>query len=185
MADDIHQYTQGQGLYLLSFFESAGEVSPVFEKKARELFSEYGLEDVEPEEFYPGHKISDAFFDVVEDVGDKTMKKGGEQMGRDVPWPPGTEGPHAGLQTIDAIHQEAARATEDAPDDLERPAGGYTYEKIDDTAAHVGVTPNYPYPPVMAEGVFVGIVEGLGADSAQISDAAPQGEEKHGWEISW
>jgi hypothetical protein len=185
MADDIHQYTQGQGLYLLSFFESAGEVSPVFEKKARELFSEYGLEDVEPEEFYPGDKISDAFFDVVNDVGDKTMQKGGKQMGLDVPWPEGVDDPHAGLQTIDAVHQEAARTTDDAPADLERPAGGYTYEQTGDTSAHVGITENYPYPSVMAEGVFLGIVNGLGASSATITDDTPKGDEKSAWEISW
>lgn len=185
MANDIHQYTEGRGLYLISFFESAGAVSAVFEKKARELFEEYGLENVEPDEFYPGDDISDAFADVVEDVGARTMRQGGEQMGADVPFPPEVDSPQAGLQTIDAVHQEAARATDDAPADLERPAGRYTCEVTGETSVHVGITENYPFPEIMAEGVFVGIVEDLGGTSARISEDTPRGEEKTAWEISW
>lgn len=184
MASSTHHH-EGQGLYILSFFESAGEVSPVFEKKARELFAEYGLEDVEPDEFYPGGRISDAFFDVVDSVGEMTMRQGGEQMGRDVPWPPGVDEPHEGLATIDAVHQEAARASKDAPASIQRPAGGYTHERLGPSSAHVGITENYPYPQIMAEGVFVGIVEGLGVRSATISETTPQGDEIAAWEISW
>lgn len=185
MAKDIHQHTEGQGLYVLSFFDSAGEVSPVFEKKARELFSEYNLEDVQPNEFYSGAKISDAFFDVVNEVGEKTMRQGGVQMGKDVPWPDGVDTPHEGLTTINAVHQEAARSTGTEPGNIEYPAGQYTYEQTGPSAARVGITENYPYPEVMAEGVFVGIVDGLGGSSPDIESADARDNEISAWSIEW
>lgn len=187
MSDNEKQYTEAQGLYLQSFFESAGEVSPVFEKKARELFGEYGLDTVQSDEYYPGDDVSNAFFDVVNNVGEKTMREGGIQMGQDVPWPEGVDSPHAGLQTINAVHQEAVRVATDAPEDvnLAHPGGRYTYDRTGARSAHVGVTERYPYPNVMAEGVFLGIVKGHGADSPDISETTPTAEEQTAWEIEW
>jgi hypothetical protein len=183
-----HPKATGRGMYVLSFFESAGEVSPVFERKAREMFEEQGLTDIDPEEYYPIDDIAPAFYSVVDDIGDKTMRQGGRQMGRDVPWPDGVEEPHDGLQTIDAIHQEASPARENGRTlDVDRPAGGYTYERRDDAAARVGITERYPYPPVMAEGVFLGIVDGLhdGVVSVEAEPTDPTHDERRAWTLSW
>lgn len=176
---------EGQGLYIISFFESVGAVSSVFEDRAREMFAEHGLASVDQDSYYPGERISDAFFDVVDEVGERTMRQGGVQMGKDIPWPDGVDTPKQGLATINAVHQEAARPTSDAPPDLEYPAGQYTYEEVDETTARVGITKRYPFPEVMAEGVFVGIVEGLGDAVANIEDADTPGEQKKVWTLSW
>lgn len=183
-----HEHAHGQGLYILSFYESAGKVSPVFERKAREVFEDHGLTDIEEEEFYHYDRVAPAFYDVVNKIGEKTMREGGRQMGRDVPWPEGVETPHDGLEMIDAIHQQAGPAITDGETlDIDRPSGGYSYEETGPTAAHVGITERYPNPPVMAEGVFLGIVDGLadGGVSVSIEETDPTHDERHAWEISW
>jgi hypothetical protein len=149
------------------------------------LFGEYGLEDVAEDEYYDGARISDAFFDVVDEVGEKTMEKGGEQMGRDVPWPPEVDGPHDGLAAIDEIHRAAAREKPGAPSGLDRPMGGYTYERIGDRSARVGIRENYPYPTVMARGVFAGIVDGLGGGNATLSEEPAGDGEIAAWTVEW
>jgi hypothetical protein len=182
-----HPQAHGQGLYVLSFYESAGRVSPVFERKAREVFEDHGLEDVAEDEFYLYDILAPAFYDVVDTIGEKTMYEGGKQMGRDIPWPDGVETAQDGLETLDAIHQQATGARENGETvDIDRPAGGYTYEKTGDKSARVGITEKYPNPPIMAEGVFVGIVDGLtSAASVDIEETEPDRSERRAWTIDW
>jgi hypothetical protein len=183
-----HRHAHGQGLYVLSFYESAGKVSPIFERRAREIFEEHGLDDIQEDEFYHYDRVAPAFYDVVDNIGQKTMREGGRQMGRDVPWPDGVETVHDGLQTIDAIHQQASPAIHNGNEtDVDRPAGGYTYDRRGQTAAHVGITKQYPNPPIMAEGVFLGIVDSLSADgtSVTIDSTETNRDERRAWELSW
>jgi hypothetical protein len=190
--DDIertwHENAHGQGLYVLSFFESAGKVSKVFERKARQLFEEHGIADVEPETYYHYDELAPAFYGVVDEIGPKSMMEGGRQMGRDIPWPDGIETIHEGLATLDDIHQEASPAIVDGEVvDVDHPAGGYTYERLDDRSARVGIRERYPSPPVMAEGVFLGIADDLQPSEAtgdiEATDAART--ERKAWTLTW
>lgn len=185
MSDRVHRHARGHGLYLLSLFESAGAVSPIFESEVRELFAEHGLEDVTPEETYPVERIAAAFEAVVEEMGETPMRKGGRHMGRDVPWPAGVETPHDGLATIDGVHQDASSLSPDSPSEIARPCGEYTYQRVDERTARVGITGRYPYPTVMAEGVFLGIVDDLGGVDPRTSQVPPRGREIAAWEITW
>lgn len=187
MEREIHQHGESAGLYLLSFFESAGEVSPVFEKKARELFDEHGLSDIQPNEHYPTDKVVSAFQNVVDEIGSETMFQGGKQMGSDVPFPEEVTGPHQALQFMDAAHLEANRPRADAPDRVERPGGGYTYEQLGPNSARFGITEDFAFPAELGKGGAIGAIKNFVGDTTRVNatevDAADN--EKLAWEISW
>jgi hypothetical protein len=178
-----HPNAHGQGMYVLSFFDSAGEVSPVFERKARDIFDDYGLEDVEPDKLYSYDKIAPAFEAVVENAGEKTMFSGGKQMGIDIPWPDDVADVHDALAALDAIHQQATGAPDEPVD---RPAGGYTYERVGPREARVGVTERYPNPESMVRGVYTGIVDSFSDDAyVELTETTPNSDERAAWTLSW
>lgn len=186
MANEIHHHAEAHGLYLLSFFESAGTVSPVFERKARSLFADHGLDDIQQEEYYPTNKSVDAFQAVVDEIGEDTMRQGGKQMGQDIPFPDDVTTPHDALAMMDALHQEANQPLPDAPDWVERPGGGYTHERVDTTTARAGVTENFAYPASLGKGATIGAAERF-TDARRISteDVDPEGDEKAAWKLEW
>lgn len=178
-----HANAHGQGMYVLSFFDSAGEVSPVFERKARDIFADYGLEDVDPDEYYHYDKIAPAFEAVVENAGEKTMRQGGKQMGLDIPWPDDVTSIHDALASLDDIHKVATKAPDER---ASAPAGGYTYEKLGPREARVGVTERYPNPEALVLGVYEGIVQTFSDEGvATFDDAAPRSGERSAWTLSW
>jgi hypothetical protein len=81
--------------------ESAGEVSPVFERKMRDLFEEHGIEDPSPDEWYSAENFVSAVNEAAEQIGDKTVLEAGVQMGRDVPQPEEVDGPKDALAIVD------------------------------------------------------------------------------------
>lgn len=179
-----HENAHGQGMYVLSFFESAGDVSPVFERKARDIFADYGLEDIDPEQHYHYDKIAPAFHAVVENAGEKTMRQGGKQMGLDIPWPDGVDDVHDALAALDDIHTQATSAPDGAG--VTRPAGGYTYEREGDRSARVGITTRYPNPEPMVLGVYTGIADSMAADAfPEFERVDAEDGERAAWLLSW
>jgi len=180
-----HENAHGKGMYVLSFFESAGEVSPVFERKARDIFEDYGLADIDAEEYYHYDRVAPAFEAVVENAGEKTMREGGKQMGIDIPWPDAVDSIHDALGTLDDIHQQATAAPDEP---VSRPAGGYTYEKTGERSARVGVTERYPNPNPnpMVRGVYAGIVTSFAGDGyAELESVTPNADERDAWRLTW
>jgi hypothetical protein len=180
--EDIPE-TEGQGLYMLSFVESAGEVSPVFERKARNLLEDNGLVDMDRDEYYDMSNILQAFQDVVNEVGENTMRQGGQQMGEDVPWPPQVDGPHDALASVDEIYKQA----HNFDGDFENETVAYTYERQGPSSARVGITDTYPYPDAMAEGAFPGFVKGAadGDPRVSMSETDPNADERCAWTVEW
>jgi hypothetical protein len=184
---EIHEHGKSHGRYIVSFYQSAGKVSPVFERKAKELFAEHGLENVEAEEFYPTNKVVAAFQSVVDEIGEDTMTEGGKEMGQAVPFPENVSDPHDALQFMDKAHADANVPRDDAPDWVERPGGGYTYRRIDNSAARFGVTDDFAYPAVLGKGGAVGAIQQFLSGSQRVSVEQVDSEdgEEVAWEFDW
>lgn len=150
------------GRYVISMVNSAGKVSPVFERKMEELLSECDIEDPEPDSWYSAERFTRAVDQATSEIGSKTVRQAGEEMGKDVP-KESFEGPHEALAGTDAAQQAAYRGSEG------RPAGGYTYRKVGPTEARVGVTETFPYPEEIAKGSIVGITKDMVKREAQVS----------------
>ncbi len=176
------------GRYITSMVNSAGEVSPVFGRKMEELLGEFGLADPEPESWYSAQDFAEAVDSATDQIGSKTVAQAGEEMGKDVPKDEFAD-PHEALAGADAAQQAAYRGGQTT-----RPAGGYTYEKVDATEAHLGVTEPFPYQEEIAKGALVGILKDMVERESQVSaeetDTKPtedpeKAPEREAYVISW
>ncbi|SDJ33705.1 hypothetical protein SAMN05216226_102187 [Halovenus aranensis] len=171
------------GRYIVSMAESAGEVSPVFERKIRELLEEHGIKDPEADGWYSAEHFVEAVNRASEDIGSKTILEAGTQMGRDVPQPEEVDGPKDALAIADEAQQAAYRNASE-----ERPAGGYKYEETGENSVRMGVTSKFPYPEEIAKGSIKGIVESTTSGSAAavvISEVNANPDEMCAYEIEW
>jgi hypothetical protein len=173
--------SQADGRYIVAFVESAGEVSPVFEQKVRQIFENH-LSGVDSGKWYRTGDVAAAFAEINDTVGAATMKKGGVESARAVPWPDDTDTVGTALQTVQEMHREAFRDSE-----LENPAGNYTCRDIGDRVAHVGITEGFPFAPVFAEGVFEQIGRQFGPEDGlvQLETTTPHDDEAAAWEMTW
>jgi len=167
------------GRYPLATVESAGEVSPVFERKARELFNEH-LGELDAEQWYRTDDVVAAYESLGDEVGESTMRQGGKESAKAVEWPPEVDTVRGGLDALAEMHKEAFRNSSD-----EFPAGKYTFEPLGDRHAHVGISGGYPFTAPHAEGVFVGVVQDLSDARASIEETTPKADEQKAFELSW
>jgi hypothetical protein len=181
--------TEVTGRYITSMVKSAGEVSPVFEKKMKELLSEHGIDDPDHEKWYSAEAFIEAVNQATDRIGSKTIAQAGEEMGRDVPKPEDAESPHDVLKTVDEAQQAAYRGGSE-----ERPAGSYTYERLGDREARCAVTEDFAYPDEISEGSLRGIVKDMvdrGSDvrieevDPKPTDHPEKSDERIAYRISW
>lgn len=71
---------QISGQFVTAFIASAGEVSPVFERKVREYLEKNGIKSVDPDALYSLDKFSKTMHQVEDDVGDMTTMEAGREM---------------------------------------------------------------------------------------------------------
>lgn len=176
------------GRYINSMVKSVAAVSPVFERKMDEMLSEYGIDDPDPEEWYPAQSFVQAATAVTNDIGAQTIGEVGRRMGRDAPKPPGAS-PHEALQSM---HEASKQAYRGGTDKL--PAGTFVHERLGPQSARMGVTERFPYP----EGIARGSIEGVLKDTVEqessvyIVDADPGptddpalAPEQYAYEVNW
>lgn len=167
------------GRYPLATVESAGEVSPVFERKARELFNEH-LGELDAEEWYQVDDVVAAYESLRDEVGESTMRQGGKESAKAVEWPPEVDTVRAGLSVLAEMHKEAFR---NSPEEF--PAGKYTFEPLGDRHAHVGISNGYPFTASHAEGVFIGVVQDLSDSRPSIEETTAKADEEAAFELTW
>lgn len=170
------------GRYVVEFVESAGAVSPVFERKIRSLLEEKGIDDPQPDDWYRAESFVAAVEEVASSIGEKTIFEAGVQMGNAVPQPDGVTTPVEALRAVDESHQAAYRNAR-----TQYPAGQFTFERLGDRTVRMGVTENWPYPKETMTGNLKGVVQSTANETAivEISDAEPTGNELYAVEVSW
>lgn len=160
----MDEHTEVTGLYVTSMLNSAGAVSPVFEKKMNELLAEYGIHNPDPEEWYDAAAFAEAVDRATDEIGEKTIHQAGVEMGRDVPQPDSVGDPHDALQIVDRAQQDAYRGGEET-----RPAGSYRYERVGPSAARMSVTESFPYPKEIVTGSLEGIVKSVKEGTGRVT----------------
>lgn len=167
------------GTYINAFIDSTGEVSSIFEKKTREMFDEV-IGEVDPDGWYKVGDVAEAFERIVDDVGEQTMKFGGEAAASAVPVPEGADLREA-FETLAQAHKDVYRNS-----DMEYPGGRYLYD-IDDRSARLAVDEAFMLPKSFARGAFTAIIDNYGPEDALIDfeEVEPEGEEEFAWEVTW
>jgi hypothetical protein len=173
---------EATGMYMVAFVEAAGEVSPIFERKARQKFETH-LGELNAEGWYPMDDVVDAFEDILVSVGPKTMEQGGVVAAETLPLDDGLalRDALAGLNELQTSEQTYRNSDRDAP------GGEYLFEVHDDASARLSVSEAWPLTEPYAKGVFKGVVERWGGPDASpnFTDASPRSDESAAWTVEW
>jgi hypothetical protein len=173
--------SQISGAYVAAFVRSAGEVSPVFEKKAKETLEDSGITDPDAESWYDNEQFGDALASIVNKAGERTVEQAGREMVKITEEIVEQDSVTAGLEVFtaqhDAIHDEPGAAT----------AGVVTYEQQSESRYRIAVEGDgYEYPPSLTRGAAVETVRQTGGPNNLTVEAVdPSGDERFAFEVSW
>lgn len=123
------------GRTILSVLDGLGEVSSVFEKQGKRVLAENGIEDPQPDEWYPVRTWLDAFETISEEIGAQTVRTLGQQIPKAAEWPSDIDSATEGLAAVDDAYQMSHRGGD---------IGHYDFEPLGEAEGRM-VCEN-PYP---------------------------------------
>lgn len=170
--------------YVQAFVESAGQVSPVFERKARDILADNGLNDLDGEDWLPLDSFTDGLAEIEAEVGDKTLTMGGVEMATSNDMPDSVSTISDALVNLNTSHQNAHR-NGSASD-----WGSYGCQQLQERRFRMSCSDTYPYPHVMTKGVFKGVVEEFADGNVsmtirQVEDSDLGFDEGCAYDITW
>lgn len=120
------------GQTVMAFIEG---VPDTFEERTASILANHGIEDPEPDEWYPQQAWLDAFEEIATNIGSSTLGNIGKAIPNNAEWPPGVEDVDEGIESIDEAYHMNHRGGE---------IGSYESEVIDDSTVRVRCTNPYP-----------------------------------------
>jgi hypothetical protein len=149
--------------YAEAFVNSAGEVSPIFERKARTILEENGIKHLGESDWLTFSSFVAALSEVEDEVGEMTLREGGKKMARVNDLPDHINTVDGALEYLNDSHQQAHK------NGSEEEWGSYIVERLDDRRFRMSCSAGYPYPYALAKGVFEGIVKEFGAGDISLT----------------
>lgn len=119
-----------------------------FRDRAHAILAASGIEDPQPNEWYPQEAWLAAFEEIWTDVGDATLRGIGRAVPEQADWPGDVETAKEGLESIDRAHNMNHRGGD---------VGFYQAEQL--ARDLVEVTCKTPYPCAFDQGVVQGAAE--------------------------
>lgn len=137
---------------------------------------------VSADEWYPLGEWAELYQEVLDEVGEATMRRGGKENGKAIEWPDGVESVEDALYTLNEMHLDATRNS-----DQEYPAGRYIIDVRGPRSVRVGIPDSFAWPDPFVPGAIAGIIEDVGPEDAIISETEvePDDEERAAWEFEW
>lgn len=166
------------GKYVGAFIESAGDVSPVFERKASNILESNGIDDVDPEDWYSVEKFVDAMSEIEGEVGEKTSEQAGIKMIEVVDEISGLSSMEEAIEIGKEPHRQSYQnfATEEV--------GGLKCEQLDNGNLKVAYYGGWEYPEAFTEGIFKGFAKGVdGLTPDDIEPREPEQDEVYAFEV--
>lgn len=168
------------GTYIVAFIGATGEVSPTFERKAREKFEQH-VGEITVDGWYRLGNVVQVYQELLEDVGPTTIREGGVAAAKHLPFP-------AKLNLEDAFEElrEEQRAVYRSSE-VDEPAGNYVVTLTGDNTVRVAITEAYPLTAPFAAGIFEGVITHWGEqDPAPVlEETTPRADEKKAWTVDW
>jgi hypothetical protein len=160
------------GQYVQAFLQSAGEVSPVFERKALGYLEDHGLEDIDSEDWYPMEKFAPALQAIKEDVGEMTLKRAGIVQVEVTESITSMESPEASVAAANEVLRQVYRNY--SPEAV----GEFRYEEVGDGDHRISMAGAWPYPAQFTKGIMLGLLrETLGVEVADSEPTSKEPEE--------
>lgn len=171
---------QISGAYVAAFVKSAGEVSPIFEKKAKETLEDRDITDPDEAEWYDNQRFGGALSEIVEKAGEKTVAQAGKEMVNITEEILSQDSVEGGLEVLTsqhaAIHQN--HSVEDA--------GILKYEQVSDSEYRIAAEGGYEYPSSLVEGAAEETVRQTGGPSrVSVEGTDTEANEPFAFTVSW
>ncbi|MFC4447714.1 hypothetical protein [Halorussus aquaticus] len=124
------------GRSVRSIVDGVGQFSSTYEQRVLEILDNHGLPNPTEGEWYSMQSYLDAFAELAETVGPKTVAKIGSEIPQVVEWPREVETVEDAMHALDDVYQMNHRGGE---------IGYYEFEKTGDSGGVMEC--KNPYPP--------------------------------------
>jgi hypothetical protein len=163
------------GQTVLSFVDG---VPQSFADNAQEILADNGIEEPEPDEWYPQQAWLDAFEEVANSVGTSTLNNIGQSIPEHAEWPPGVDGVVEAIESIDLAYHQNHRGGD---------IGHYEAKQVDDSTVRVECT--NPYPCDFDQGIIKAVGREFSDEFVRVEEIGNtcrnDGDEKCSYEVSW
>ena len=133
----IDPETEINGQTMLSMIDGVARFSDDYRETVRETLAEQGVEEPQPDEWYPQQAWLDAFGVVAEELEPHILDRIGEQIPEAAEWPEGISGVEEGLRSINDAYHRNHRGGE---------IGYYRLTDVNDRTGEVTCRNPYPCP---------------------------------------
>jgi len=153
-------------------------VPSAFESRADDLLAAEGIDDPDPDEWYPQAAYLSAYRRIAEEIGDKTLQQVAQSTPKNAEWSSSVDGPLAALESIDDAYRRNHRGGE---------IGSYEVTETGDDWATVACRTPYPcsYDRTLVEATVEVFSDGY-ADATEVGDGCrADGAERCTYRVEW
>ncbi|WP_205596822.1 4-vinyl reductase [Halostella salina] len=132
----------------MSYVAASESVTDFMGKQTKSKLANYGIEELDPDEWYPLKVPLAMLYDMRDDYGESSMQNMGRHIPEHVEFPPDIEGVEEALRSVDQAYQHNHRGID---------IGSYEFEKVSENEGKM-VCEN-PYPCEFDQGLLRGVAE--------------------------
>ncbi|THE64321.1 hypothetical protein D8Y22_12965 [Salinadaptatus halalkaliphilus] len=147
----------------LSYVAAGESVSSFVGKEIASKLAQYGLEEIEPEEWYSLTIPLAMLYDMRDEYGDIRMRNMGQNVPQHVEFPPELSEVDEALRAIDQAYHQNHRGEE---------IGFYEFESVDDNQGRM--TCETPYPCEFDKGLIKGVAKKFANNPVRVEEIGDQ-----------
>jgi hypothetical protein len=167
------QDAEVNGRSVRSIVEGVGQFSSAYKERALEILDNHGLPEPEEGEWYSMQAYLDAFAELTDTVGPKTVWKIGSEIPNVVDWPPEVETVEEAMESLDDVYNMNHRGSD---------LGYHDFEQTGDSNG-VMTCQNH-YPSSLDEGLLKCVAEKFSDDGAFVRVEQTEEGTERAYEIS-
>lgn len=162
------------GRTVRSVVEGVGQFSSAYKQRTLDILESHGLPEPEAGEWYPWQAYVDAFEELAETIGPKTVSMIGSKIPELVEWPPTIETVEDAMAAVDEQYKANHRGGD---------VGYYDFEVTGDGEGVMKC--KNPYPSALDEGLLKAIAKKFSDESAFVRVEQVSDGEVAEFNISW
>lgn len=148
------------------------------QSQGEQVLADHNIEEYDADQWFPQSAYLDAYSEIAENMGERTINQIGNTIPDNADWPPEVDTVVAAIEGLDHVYNQNHRGGE---------FGEYAAEQIDDSTVRVEC--ENPYPCALDVGIIEGIADKFGARRAHVdevgSDCRETGADACVYEVSW
>lgn len=147
----------------LSYLAAAESVSEMFHKHMMNELARNGIEEPEPEEWYPLAGALAVLYELGEEYGEASLENAGRHIPQHVEFPPGLSGVEEALRSIDEAYHANHRGGE---------IGSYEFHS--ERSGKARVVCENPYPCGLDQGLIRGVANEFANSSVYVEETGDE-----------